>query len=99
LSETDTVTIAASDGGVTLMASNRPWPDLAGLPWSTAGLGQALAAACRQAGHSVSVCGESFDIDEQADLIRALAELTDDQRPARLRLRCVLGRVCQGAST
>lgn len=99
LEGTDTVTIAASDGGVTLMASNRPWPDLVGLPWSTAGLGQALAAACRQAGHSVSVCGESFDIDEQEDLIRVLAELSDDQRPARLRLRCVLGRVCQGAST
>lgn len=98
LGMTDTVLLAASDGGVTLMASNRPWPDLAGLPWSRAGLGQALAAACRQAGHSVSVCGESFDIDEQEDLNRALAELADDQRPARLRLRCVMARLCQGAS-
>lgn len=98
LSKTDTVLLAASDGGVTLMASNRPWPDLAGLPWSSAGLGQALAAACRKAGHSVSVCDESFDIDEPADLARALEELAHDQRPARLRLRCVLARVCQGAS-
>ncbi|MNC79718.1 hypothetical protein D3C75_1322760 [compost metagenome] len=80
------------------MASNRPWPDLSGLSWSTAELGRELAEACRKAGHSVSVCGESFDIDEPADLARALDELAYDQRPARLRLRCVLASVCQGAS-
>jgi hypothetical protein len=97
LREADTVLIAASDGGVVLMASNRPWPDLAGLPWSTDELGQALAAACRQAGHSVSTCGESFDIDEPRDLSRALVELADDQRPARLRLRQVMARLCEGA--
>lgn len=98
LGEADTVLIAASDGGVTLMASNRPWPDLAELPWSTAELGQALAEACRKAGHSLTVCGETFDIDEQADLTRARCELADDQRPARRSLRGILARLHLGAS-
>ena len=86
LAEQDTVLLAARDGGVVLMASNRPWPDLATLPWSSADLGAALAKACRGAGHSVAVCGESFDIDEQADLAYALQALADDVRPARRRL-------------
>jgi hypothetical protein len=95
----DTVLVAARDGGVALMASNRPWPELAGLPWSTDALGQALAQGCSQAGHSVSVCGESFDIDEQRDLQRALAELADDPRPARVHLRRLLSNLCEGSST
>lgn len=86
LSEVDTVLLAARDGGVVLMASNRPWPDLAALPWSTAQLGKALAAACRLAGHSVAVCGESFDVDEIDDLACLRSALTDDPRPARRRL-------------
>ncbi|GAB3486041.1 TIGR04282 family arsenosugar biosynthesis glycosyltransferase [Azotobacter salinestris] len=94
LREADTVLISASDGGVVLMASNRPWPDLTELPWSTADLGQALADACREAGHSVALCGESFDIDEQADLTRALGELADDPRPARRRLLHSLASTC-----
>lgn len=32
LAEADTALLAARDGGVVLMASRRPWPDLAGLP-------------------------------------------------------------------
>ena len=94
LSEVDTVLLAARDGGVVLMASNRPWPDLAALPWSSAGLGQALAEACRGAGHSLRVCGESFDIDEPADLQHALRELADDPRPARRRLLQTLATSC-----
>ena len=86
LAEQDTVLLAARDGGVVLMASNRPWPDLAGLPWSSASLGEALANACRKAGHSLAICGESFDIDEQTDLALALQALADDPRPARRRL-------------
>lgn len=86
LDEVDTVLLAARDGGVVLMASNRPWPDLTALPWSSAALGQALAEACRGAEHSLRVCGESFDIDEPADLDHALRELADDPRPARRRL-------------
>lgn len=94
LDEVDTVLLAARDGGVVLMASNRPWPDLAALPWSSAGLGQALADACRGAEHSLRVCSESFDIDEPADLKHALHELADDPRPARCRLLHTLAASC-----
>ncbi|HAQ86648.1 MAG TPA: DUF2064 domain-containing protein [Pseudomonas sp.] len=82
----DTVLVAARDGGVVLMASNLPWPDLADLPWSTPELGHALTETCRRAGHSVSLSGELFDIDEKADLPLAAQALADDPRAARRRL-------------
>lgn len=97
LGEVDSVLLAARDGGVVLMASSRPWPDLAELPWSTPQLGESLADACRQAGHSLQVCGESFDVDEAADLAMARQALADDPRPARQRLLAALsglGEVC-----
>ncbi len=86
LQDADTVLLAARDGGVVLMASNHPWPDLAGLPWSTARLGEALAERCRDAGQQVVVAGESFDIDHAADLPPLARALADDPRPARRRL-------------
>ncbi|SDS27339.1 DUF2064 domain-containing protein [Pseudomonas oryzae] len=95
LSEVDTVLLAARDGGVVLMASNRPWPELAALPWSTAQLGQALTAACGDAGHSVAVCGESFDVDERDDLAPLRAALATDPRPARRRLLATLDALGQ----
>lgn len=97
LDETETVLLAARDGGVVLMASRRPWPDLSDLPWSTPGLGEALAECCRRAGHAVRICGESFDVDEPADLLLARRALADDPRPARRRLLARLaglGEVC-----
>lgn len=97
LNKVDSVLLAARDGGVVLMASSRPWPDLAELPWSTPQLGAALAAVCRQAGHSLRVCGESFDVDEPADLAWTRRALVDDPRPARQRLLATLaelGEVC-----
>ena len=90
LTTTDTVLIGARDGGVTLMASNRPWPDLAGLPWSSATLGEALADLCHNAGQSVECSGQSFDIDELADLAYARQQLADDPRPARRALLALL---------
>jgi len=87
LGSTDTVLLSAQDGGVVLMASNRPWPDLSQLPWSTAQLGQALADCCRAAGHSVHVSGEYFDIDHREDLVLLESALQADTRPARLNLR------------
>lgn len=92
LDETDTVLLGARDGGVVLMASNRPWPNLAALPWSTASLGLALADICRSAGHSVACCGESFDIDEQADLPLAQLQLAGDPRVARRHFLQALSR-------
>ena len=92
LDNTDTVLLNARDGGVVLMASNRPWPDLSQLPWSTGQLGSALADGCRAAGHSVALAGELFDIDHQADLCLLEGCLASETRPARLALRDTLIR-------
>ncbi len=86
LTDHDTALLNARDGGVVIMASNRFWPDLTTLPWSTAELGNALADVCRQAGHTVAFCGESFDIDEHSDLTIAMRALEKDPRSARRRL-------------
>lgn len=86
----DTVLIKARDGGVVLMASNHPWPDLSALPWSTEHLGRALADSCQTAGHSVMLLGEFSDIDHQEDLPPLVNSLAKDLRPARRRLRDAL---------
>lgn len=90
LQNSDTVLMMAQDGGVVLMASRKPWPTLSALPWSTPHLGQALAECCRNSGHSVSLAGESFDIDLQEDLKPLLQALAHDARPARLKLKNAL---------
>jgi glycosyltransferase A (GT-A) superfamily protein (DUF2064 family) len=82
----DTVLIPARDGGVVLMASRRPWPDLGGLPWSTGQLGQTLAQACNRCGSLVVLPGGGFDIDEVDDLQRLANTLAGDRRPARQKL-------------
>lgn len=86
LERCDTVLLMAQDGGVVLMASNRPWPDLSALPWSTQRLGQALADCCQRAGHSLMLAGELFDIDHQEDLQALANVLAQDARPARVSL-------------
>ena len=82
----DTALAAAEDGGVTLMASRRPWPPLGQLPWSTAQLGMALQQACGALGRRVAALPPGFDIDNAADLPRALLALQDDARVARREL-------------
>ncbi len=83
----DVALMPAIDGGVVLMASNRPWPPLIDLPWSSDQLGNALADCCRDEGQSVTTLDESFDIDELEDLVKLIAVLADDLRPARRILR------------
>lgn len=95
LEETDTALITARDGGVVLMGSRLPWPELADLPWSTPQLGEALAERCREAGHAVKVCGACFDVDEPADLRLAQLTLEGDPRPARRRLLATLGALSE----
>ena len=87
LQHTGTVLIPARDGGVVLMASRYPWPELSLLPWSSAQLGKSLCKACQSAGQSVSVVRQGYDIDEAADLIVATDALRHDERPARRALR------------
>ena len=97
LAQCDTVLLMAEDGGVVLLASNRPWPDLSELPWSTAQLGAALIDCCRAAGHSLQLAGELFDIDHQEDLPALLKLLAADLRPARQQLRTVLDNLMGNA--
>ncbi|SOD40372.1 TIGR04282 family arsenosugar biosynthesis glycosyltransferase [Nitrosovibrio sp. Nv4] len=87
LLEHDVVLKPAADGGVVLMASRQPWPMLSGLPWSTVRLGAALADCCRAAGKSIATLTHSFDVDQQDDVVRLIAALKTDQRPARSALR------------
>lgn len=79
----DTVLIPASDGGVALMASNLHWPELADLPWSTNQLGKALVVRCEGAGQSVALLEQRADVDELADCVKLISNLSDDPRPAR----------------
>ncbi|MCL7462505.1 DUF2064 domain-containing protein [Pseudomonas sp. NW5] len=90
LTEVDTVLVPACDGGVVLMASRQPWPALAGLPWSTPALGDALQALCEAAGQQVRRVGLCRDVDEPADLLAAYQALAEDLRPARRALRAQL---------
>lgn len=92
LTSTDTVVLNAHDGGVVLMASNLPWPDLSQLPWSTAQLGKALADCCLAAGHSLSSAGLLSDVDYQEDLAALQETLASDNRPARQALRAILNQ-------
>jgi rSAM/selenodomain-associated transferase 2/rSAM/selenodomain-associated transferase 1 len=83
----DVVLIPARDGGVTLMASRQPWPELQELPWSSSLLGGALQTACKQHNLTVHLLPESYDIDTQEDLLILLNDTQADLRPARLQLR------------
>ncbi|MGB8326691.1 MAG: DUF2064 domain-containing protein [Steroidobacteraceae bacterium] len=86
LERCDVVLGPARDGGVTLMGAGRPWPVLAALPWSTAGLAAALHRNCRASGYSTEWLPASFDVDDLADLLHARAMLAGDDRPARRNL-------------
>lgn len=91
----DTVLKPALDGGVVLMASNCPWPELTDLPWSSSSLGEALANSCQEAGHSVATLDEGFDVDEPEDLIKLISVLSNEQRPARRALHTLICDVIQ----
>jgi rSAM/selenodomain-associated transferase 2/rSAM/selenodomain-associated transferase 1 len=87
LEHTDSVFIPARDGGVTLMGSRLPWPNLADLPWETPELGHALQRRCQTAGLGISTMQTGSDIDTRQDLIDAVDLLADDRRSTRVDLR------------
>lgn len=97
LEEEDVVLGAADDGGVVLMGSRRPWPDLEPLPWSTAQLGASLRDACLAKGLSLGFVAPGYDIDIATDLKRAQDDLEHDPRPARLALATLLDELEIGA--
>jgi glycosyltransferase A (GT-A) superfamily protein (DUF2064 family) len=73
----------ALDGGVTLMGSRVPWPDLEPLPWSSNKLCGALMALGRTSGLSIAELDRRFDVDNPIDLQCCWDALQDDPRPAR----------------
>jgi len=83
----DVVLGPADDGGVTLMGAKTAWPDLANLPWSTAGLGDSMEQTCMEHGLTVCRLEKRYDIDLAQDLPRLYDDLQDDSRPARQKLR------------
>ena len=87
LERTDTVFMPARDGGVTLMGSRLPWPELSGLPWESRNLGVALQECCRKAGMTAGEMEAGYDIDTRQDLVDAVDLLAADPRPARVKLR------------
>jgi len=90
LARTEVVLMPSADGGVTLMGSRVPWPDLTALPWSEPDLGAALGRLCADCGLGVARMRASYDVDEVSDLQKALAALAGDSRAARRRLRELL---------
>ncbi len=87
LEQADIVLGPAEDGGVTLMGARLPWPALADLPWSTPGLGDALAQRCRDRGLTVQWLEARYDVDTTAVLPRLCRDLATDARAARRALR------------
>jgi len=96
LDDYDVTLIPASDGGVALMASRVPWPDLSTLPWSTPALGAALAEKCYSKMLSVHHLRECYDIDEPHDFMALVDRLASDTRPARRALHAL---ACEVASS
>jgi len=86
----DIVLAPAADGGVSLMAARRGWPDLGALPWSTAELGAALAHSCVDAGLDVGWGSPCADVDRPSDLERLKRSLTGDRRAAQRALHALL---------
>ncbi|NVK44596.1 MAG: DUF2064 domain-containing protein [Oceanospirillaceae bacterium] len=80
----------ATDGGVSLMATRRGWPDLGPLPWSTGELGEALARSCADSGLDVGWGHACPDVDLPSDLVRLKRSLAADRRPAQRALHALL---------
>jgi glycosyltransferase A (GT-A) superfamily protein (DUF2064 family) len=86
LKQNDIVLNHADDGGVVIMANNKPWPDLKKLPWSTELLSEALSTHCQKSGLNIAFSKAGYDIDHLQDLQKLQLNLIDDYRPARQHL-------------
>ena len=76
----------ALDGGVVLMGSRRPWPDLRKLQWSTDQLRDNLVNTCKLSGWTYSHLQTLSDIDSTKDLLAALTDLESTKRVTRKNL-------------
>jgi len=82
----DVVLTPAAGGGIALMASRRPWPDLATLAWNTKRLGAELAYLCEREGLSVEKLGRRQQVEAVGDLERVVPDLSTDGRAGRQKL-------------
>jgi glycosyltransferase A (GT-A) superfamily protein (DUF2064 family) len=83
LGRADVVLGPARDGGLVLMGTGPPWPDLSALPWSTPALGDALTRLCRQRGDRVGTLEALSDVDQASDLPAVGHHVARDSRAAR----------------
>ncbi|MGI9290556.1 MAG: TIGR04283 family arsenosugar biosynthesis glycosyltransferase [Gammaproteobacteria bacterium] len=83
LQDSDIVLMPAEDGGVTLMGSRKPWPELSDLPWSTAQLGSRLTETCVRKDLSIGLLPGNTDIDTCTDLVDEFNRLETDIRQSR----------------
>jgi hypothetical protein len=86
LGRADAVLGPAVDGGVVLMGSRKPWPDIANLAWSTPRLHDDLTERLRGRGWTIATLATLRDVDEPADLAIVAQDLAGDTRPARIAL-------------
>jgi uncharacterized protein len=86
----------ALDGGVTIMASNKHWPDMTDLPWSTAQLGVSLEELCKQQS-TVARTSLTYDIDTEQQLLKLTQDLAQDKRPARQALFSQINRLIKAS--
>lgn len=93
LERSDYIFSPADDGGVGIMANTVPWPPLTDLPWSTSKLAVDLVEKCTQFSQKIELISSSYDVDEQADLIKTFIGLSLDKRQSRIQLRNVLAPI------
>jgi glycosyltransferase A (GT-A) superfamily protein (DUF2064 family) len=77
---------SSSDGGVTLMGGQVPWPSMANLPWSTSDLGRELEHVCQDNGFSVKLVDGYYDVDTIHDLHKCIEDVRNDKRFMRQKL-------------
>ena len=99
MSHHDATFARSEDGGVTLMASKKPWPPLAELPWSTAILGDTLVACCKRSDWNVAETDGLYDVDTIDELNRIRSDLAGDTRPARVALLEQIDALLSGDGT
>lgn len=95
LSSFDTILKPTIDGGVSIMANRKPWPDLSHLPWSSSQFRHNLTMLCEQSKYSTFSLAQGFDVDELEDLAYLVTQLEHDERPARRKLWLLARKVIQ----
>ncbi|PVZ64370.1 DUF2064 domain-containing protein [Pelagibaculum spongiae] len=95
----DIVLGPAMDGGVYLMASKQPWPDLQNLPWSTRTLREEIFALCQSKGLTVACLPMFSDVDHLSDLLAVKSHLQLRMSPARKNLVSLIEQVAEEQGT